>query len=427
MDMIKTAALFIALCTSTTYATGNFFTVGTTGMTFNLKAINNYPQAGIKVTSGQQLFCPGAKGNGGHCIFPVNNATSHNLIGFERVTGPVKIELCLNGVAAATCANYSTTVAPIRGVNYDPAHSSTYLAAQQANNQAGMASSIQTDFSQIKRNQFNTVKTFISVASTINGQQTNLASIACPMGLKLMLGVYEFKTSDGCNSDAPGGQCSQWTQDQVQGAIRSVQNNPGCIIGIVVGNEDIYDYTFTVPDRNIQQRISTDISTLQAALGASVPVGTAQQDGALLALASHYPANDPYGIIAKLNFVGANIYPFWSAQYPAAPAANEFANRLQAVRTAYSSVNGLTNSIRVVVTEEGWASQGTSAQNPNATLAQEIVYYNYWLRRAAQDTFDSYYFAFYDKVQPNNGDADNYFGLCSDTRAAKASNLFPCS
>ncbi|MBL7480591.1 hypothetical protein IZU94_11530 [Legionella sp. 27fs60] len=318
-------------------------------------------------------------------------------------------------------------MAPLRGINYDPSHSSAYLAAQQGNNQPGMASSIDSDFNQIKRNGFNVVKTFISVASTINGQQTNLASIACSKGIKLMLGVYEFQTSDGCNNNAPGGQCSQWTQDQVQGAIRSVQNNPGCIVGIVVGNEDIYDYTFTNPNTQIQQRIATDISTIQAALGATVPVGTAQQDGALLALARNYPANDPYGIIKKLNFVGANIYPFWSAQQPVAPSATEFANRLQAVRTAYSTSNGLANNIRVVVTEEGWASQGNAGQNPNATVPQEIVYYKHWVGRADKDNFDSYYFGFYDKVQPNNGDADNFFGLCTYTGTQKSPNLFPCS
>lgn len=421
---IKTTALVIALCSSATYATGDFFNLGTTGMSFNLKAINNYSQAGIKITSGQKIFCSGAIGNGGHCIFPASNFTSHNIIGIEGVSGPMTVQMCLNGVGAVSCANYSTTIAPLRGVNYDPAHSTAYNAAQQGNDQPGMAISITNDFTQIKRNGFNLVKTFISIASTINGQQTNLASIACPMGLKLMLGVYEFQPSDGCSDNA---QCAQWTQAQVQGAITSVQNNPGCIVGIAVGNEDIYDYTFTQPNAQIQQRISTDISTLQAALGATVPVGTPQQDGALLALAKSYPSNDPYGIIKKLNFVGANIYPFWSAQQPAAPSATEFSNRLQAVRTAYSTANGLSNNIRVVVTEEGWASQGNAGQNPNASIPQETVYYNYWVGRTAQDNFDSYYFAFYDKVQPNNGDANNFFGLCTYTGTAKSASLFPCS
>lgn len=422
--LIKTTALVIALCSTATYATGDFFKLGTTGMTFNLKAINNYSQAGIKITSGQKIFCPGTTGNGGHCIFPASNSTSHNIIGIEGVAGPMTVHMCLNGVASATCANYSTTIAPLRGINYDPAHSAVYKAAQQSNNQPGMANSITADFTQMKKNGFNLVKTFISVASTFNGQQTNLASIACPMGMKLMLGVYEFQPSDGCSDNA---QCTQWTQDQVNGAIKSVQANSGCIVGIVVGNEDIYDYTFTVPNSQIQQRISTDISTIQAALGATIPVGTAQQDGALLALAKNYPSNDPYGIIKKLNFVGANIYPFWSAQQPAAPSAKEFSNRLKAVRTAFSTANGLSNNKRVVVTEEGWASQSNAGQNPHASIPQEIVYYKYWVGRATQDNFDSYYFGFYDKVQPNNGDADNFFGLCTYTGTAKSASLFPCS
>ncbi|MCL9685312.1 hypothetical protein [Legionella maioricensis] len=426
--MLKTTALLITLYSSASFAYGEFFNLQTKGMVFNIKTASvngNYSNAGIKITSGQKIFCPGATGNGGHCIFPASYNASHNTIGIQGSAGPMTLEMCLNGIGQATCATYKTTLAPIRGINYDPAHSPAYLQAQQSNNQPGMAQSMTNDFQQIKRNGLTVVKTFISVASTFSGQQTNLAAIACPMGLKLMLGIYEFQPSDGCSDNS---QCAQWTQGQVQSAISSVKNNPGCIVGIAVGNEDIYDYTFTVPNTQIQQRIATDIQTIQAALGSTVPVGTAQQDGALLALASNYPGNDPYGIIKRLNFVGANIYPFWSAQQPAAPSATEFSNRLQAVRNAYSTSNGLPNDVRVVVTEEGWASQGNiPPQNPNATLPQEITYYSYWLGRASQDNFDSYYFGFYDKVQPNNGNADNFFGLCTYTGASKSASLFACS
>jgi exo-beta-1,3-glucanase (GH17 family) len=419
-EKILNLAVFILLVGSqASFGYGEFFSPGTTGMAFNIKTATapaNYPKAGLRITSGHKLFCPGLIGSKGHCIFSVNHNSPHNTIGFQGPQGPVTVELCLNGIGQASCRPYTLRASSIHGINYDPAHSSAYLSAQSSNNQPAMQSAMNSDFQQIKNNGFTVVKTFISVASTFDGQTTNLAGIACPMGLQLMLGVYEFTPADGCSDNS---QCASWTQTQVQNAISSVQNNQGCIVGIVVGNEDIYDYSFTVPNTQVQQRIATDINTIKTALGSSVPVGTAQQDGALLALAG----NDQYGIIPLLDFVGANIYPYWSSQQPSVAqslASNEFANRLAAVRNAYPS--------KVVkVTEEGWPSNYNPPQNPNATLPEEIAYYTYWLGRQSQDTFDDYYFSFYDKQHPPGGGANEYFGLCNNDGTQKSSSLFPCT
>ena len=127
---------------------------------------------------------------------------------------------------------------------------------------------------------------------------------------------------------------------------------------------------------------------------------------------------DPSGIIPKLDFVGANIYPYWSPGQPnfPAPSETEFYNRYNAIVAAYTQP--------VVVTEEGWPSQYNAGQNPNASLSNEQAYYTWWQNRATgaggttMDTFDSYYFALYDK-QPLNGDANNFFGLCTYNRANK--------
>ncbi len=44
------------------------------------------------------------------------------------------------------------------------------------------------------------------------------------------------------------------------------------------------------------------------------------------------------------------------------------------------------------------------------------------------DNVDSYYFAFYDKlnVAPNVGDANNFFGLCTATGTIKNASLISC-
>jgi exo-beta-1,3-glucanase (GH17 family) len=294
-----------------------------------------------------------------------------------------------------------------RGINYDPAHSPKFVSAQAANNLPLMVQEINNDLQAIKNSGFTIVKTFYSSVSTIDGKKTQiLADLICPMGMQVMIGVYEFNP----NSDNCADWCKAATQGQVNNAIASVKkySSQHCILGIAVGNEDIYNWNFTVPQTEMQQRIATDISSIkQATAGKNIPVGSAQQDGAWLELAK----KDPYGIIKKIDFIGANIYPFWSPQKPNVESGKkEFMARLQAIKTNPSFKNK-----EVMVTEEGWPSNSSSSQNRNASEAAERAYYQWWTARAGTDTFDSYYFGMFDK-QPTNSDADKYFGLCTYDR-----------
>ncbi len=294
-----------------------------------------------------------------------------------------------------------------RGINYDPAHSVEYVKAQTSNNLTGMTQEIKKDLQLIRQNNFTSIKTFYSSVSTVDGKNTALlADLVCPMGFKLELGVYEFDPdSDNCSS-----WCTAATAIQVQNAIASMKKYPDCITGVLVGNEDIYNWNFTKPKPTMQQRISTDISTIKSAGMPNIPVGTPQQDGALLQLAN----NDPYGIINKLDYVGVNIYPFWSPQKPnVEQAKKEFLERLKAIQT-----NPKYQNKKIRVTEEGWPSSSGSGQNPNGSLASEKEYYDWWVQRAATDNFSSYYFGIFDK-QPSNSDADKYFGLCTFDRKDK--------
>ena len=101
-----------------------------------------------------------------------------------------------------------------------------------------MKNEIIKDLEIIKRNGFNHIKTFFSSFSTIDGNKLfTIAELACPRDLHLTLGVFEFNPdSDNCKP-----WCEKATEVQVQKAIESVHNFPGCIKAIVVGNEDIYN------------------------------------------------------------------------------------------------------------------------------------------------------------------------------------------
>lgn len=295
-----------------------------------------------------------------------------------------------------------------RGINYDPAHSSAFVKAQGANNLQGMTDEIQRDLQAMKNAGFSTIKTFYSSVSTIDGERVKLlADLACPLGFKMMLGVYEFNpSSDNCST-----WCEAASKIQVENAIASVNKYPNCIVGVAVGNEDIYNWNFTSPQSEMQKRIASDISQIkQAIAGKNVPVGSAQQDGAWLQLAK----NDPYDIIGKLDFLGVNIYPFWSPEKTNVQnGKEEFNAREQAIKNTPKFQNKV-----IIITEEGWPSQSSHTQNPNASKEHADNYYQWWKDRAATDTLDSYYFGMYDK-QPTNSDADKYFGLCTYDRKAK--------
>jgi len=302
-----------------------------------------------------------------------------------------------------SCATWAVD----RGINYDPAHSQAYTSAQLSNNLEGMKQQVKLDMTTAQQAGFRIVKTFYSLLSTVDGKkETTMADIICPMGMQMMLGVYEF--------DPGKDNCSNWCdiarEKQVKAAISSVQKyNTGgkkCIIGIAIGNEDIYNWNFTSPNTHVQKNLAADLGTIKAALGDLVPVGTVQQDGALLQLAK----KDPYGIIPKLDYIGANIYPYWSAEKPDVTAAHqEFTNRYEAIKNQFTGKE-------IIVGEEGWPSQFSAGQNPNASLASAKDYYAWWQGRA--DDFDSYYFGLFDK-QPSNGDADKFFGLCTYDRKDK--------
>jgi exo-beta-1,3-glucanase (GH17 family) len=125
------------------------------------------------------------------------------------------------------------------------------------------------DLMQIKNTlKFKIIKTYYSQYCNIPTGQCvpSIAQLANAVGLKVMLGVYEFL-------DHP-----EWTLGQVNAAIAAANDSTygKAVIGVVVGNEDMFDYKGdAIPD--LQQRIVNDIETIKAAV--SVPVTTAQRQG----------------------------------------------------------------------------------------------------------------------------------------------------
>jgi exo-beta-1,3-glucanase (GH17 family) len=302
---------------------------------------------------------------------------------------------------------------------------------------AGMTAVIQNDLSQIRNTlHFNIIKTFFSRYCTNIPTCVSIAELANAAGLQVLVGVYEFEPKDGCQGDGVTSQCATvWTKPGVDQAISSANTYPTTVIGIVVGNEDMFDYLGNaVPD--LQQRIVVDINTIKSGVSnKSLPVTTAQRQpdwcgGAMPGCAptrtNSLNQQDPYGVLNTVQVIGANIYPYWGG-------STETINGVSVASQIQTTAADLKAALNkdVIITEEGWPSCYTSApppQNPNASLADETDYFNTWSIHTNQ-VVDSYYFAAFDLESNASGcpgGANLHFGLCQNTGATKDSTLIAC-
>jgi exo-beta-1,3-glucanase (GH17 family) len=342
--------------------------------------------------------------------------------------------------AAALIGLSSYSYAAVNGLNYDPAHSTAYINGQtNPNGGAGVAqmrAAIAEDLAQIKNTlnfngDFNIIKTYYSSYCNIPTGQCipSIAGLANAVGLKILLGVYEFRPQDGCGDPAT---CKAWTKAQVDAAIAAAKNPTygKAVIGIVVGNEDMFDYAgVAIP--TLQQRIVNDIKTIKAQV--SVPVTTAQRQGDWCGgpqpgcdpnrTPANHPAlnqSDPYHVLGTVQVIGANIFPYWGGS-PEKIGGVSVATKTQPTALALRKALGGKG---VIVTEEGWPSCASPAQHP-ANVNDAANYFRTWQMHANQ-VFDSYYFMGYDLAKVSEcgssgpaGDANLHFGLCATTGADK--------
>jgi exo-beta-1,3-glucanase (GH17 family) len=325
--------------------------------------------------------------------------------------------------------------APNNGINYDPSHSQAFKTGQNnydgASGVAQMTQAIEADLSQMRNKlKLSIIKTYYSAYCNIPTGQCvpSIAQLANTAGLKVLLGVYEFP-------DHP-----DYTATQVNAAIAAA-NNPGygrAVIGIVVGNEDMFDFR-GVPIPTLQQRIVKDIKTIKA--GVSVPVTTAQRQGDWCggqapgcdpgrSVAGGNPSlnqSDPYNVLGNVSVIGANIFPYWGGS-PETIDGVSVASKTQA--TAQNLAKQLGK--RVIVTEEGWPSCANSPPQNQTSIGDEIDYFQTWSLHTNQSS-DSYYFQTYDLASESDcgnsapgGDANVHFGLCTASGRTKDAKLSVC-
>lgn len=369
----------------------------------------------------------------------------------------------LQTACAATLIGLSSNVyaAAVNGINYDPAHTDAWNKAQQKNDLSDLTSLFNKDLAQIKAMGFNTIKTYFSAFCVKSGPPNciNPAQAAKNNGLKVLVGVFEFRAGcdakhcDGCMDEA---NCKKWTKTQVDAAIALAKDpdTAGTVIGIVVGNEDMFNDNGN-PIPKIQKRIVDDINAIRKGCdpsgnncqAVSLPVTTAQRQGDWC---GGLPApgcdpdrkhslnqDDPEGVLNTIQIIGANIYPYWAGSPEALPPPS-VASQTQSTATDLLTKLQRThpNITSVIITEEGWPSCAGNWKGQFPTsIDEEISYFSTWSKHENQ-TFDSYYFMAYDTSPTcSNGggggpgsanDADKHFGLCLASGATKDSHLISC-
>jgi len=367
----------------------------------------------------------------------------------------------LQTACVATLIGLSSNVyAATNGINYDPAHNPDWTPAQGRSDVNKMKQIITADLKQIKAMGFDVIKTYFSTYCTPTAGLCvdNIAELADTAGLKIMLGVFEFTSlqpghPQGCNSEP---ECQSWTVPQTLAAIKQAQKFPNTVIGIVVGNEDIYNDNGELVGAggdNLAQRIVNDIGKIrkgcdengQNCQAVSVPMTTAQRQpdwcggsdpGCAPDRTNSINQTNPARILQTISVIGVNIFPYWSPNFiPEKTGCNGQSMALCTQTTAQNVLNAVkkvsgTTVNDTIVTEEGWPScYSTSSQHPtDASLEDD--YFTNWLKHENQ-VFDSYYFMAYDlgksKCPPQNGaDANNYFGLCDFNGASKAGLSISC-
>jgi exo-beta-1,3-glucanase (GH17 family) len=348
----------------------------------------------------------------------------------ENVREKAMKYLVQTAYAAALIGLSSNVYAAVNGINYDPVHNPDWITAQQNGNKDKMQEIFTKDLAQIKAMGFDTIKTYYSTYCTDAGACIDpVAKLAQQAGLKVMLGLYVF----------PDHQ--DWTVSQTEAAVNQANDSDygKAVIGIVVGNEDMFDDGGNA-NNEMQKRIMAIIASTESS-PVGQPVTTAQREPDWYRLNE----SDPNCVLKNeidpnckekpyLKIIGANIFPYWGGspeKNNGKSVASEIQTKAGNLLTALKS-KGVT---RVIITEEGWPSCAGNweKQYPqNAGIDKEKDYFSTWNKHQNQ-SYDSYYFAAYDMIDAcvvaqgdRNNDSDKHFGLCSTTGQTKDSGLITC-
>ena len=233
---------------------------------------------------------------------------------------------------------------------------------------------------------FNSARLYTMIEYGTTDTPSSAFQAAIDTGTTLLLGIW-------CSS----GQTT--VTNELKALAAAVEQYPklnGLVVGISVGSEDLYRKSASAA--NILDYISQTRSAMSTA-GVNWPLGHVDT-------ANIWQDSDGQSVIAKIDWIGADVYPFYSSGSPS--SLSDFT----------SGIASIPNSKPIWVTETGWPTSGSFAQT--SSVAGTTNAQTYWKTVGCGHLFgntNTWWYTFYD------GNVALPFGVSSSGGSSTKYNL----
>lgn len=211
--------------------------------------------------------------------------------------------------------------------------------------------------------------------SCIEGNE-NIPRIAKKHGLKNLVGAWL-------------GDDMEKNELEIEGLIQLAKE--GCVDIAAVGNEVLYRKDLTE-----QQLLDYILRVKEALKGMNIPVGYVD---------AYYEFSHRPAITEVCDVILSNCYPYWEGC--------SIEHSLNHMQQMFGQASHAGQGKKVIITETGWPSQGSSLGGAHSTAENAMKYFINAQAWSAKDTIEMFYFSSFDESWKvgAEGDVGAYWGL----------------
>ena len=211
--------------------------------------------------------------------------------------------------------------------------------------------------------------------SCIEGNE-NIPRIAKKHGLKNLVGAWL-------------GDDMEKNEQEIEGLIQLAKE--GCVDIAAVGNEVLYRKDLTE-----QQLLDYILRVKEALKGMNIPVGYVD---------AYYEFSHRPAITEVCDVILSNCYPYWEGC--------NIDYSLNHMQQMFSQAAHAGQGKKVIITETGWPSQGSSLGGAHSTAENAMRYFINAQAWSAKDNVEMFYFSSFDESWKvgAEGDVGAYWGL----------------